>query len=113
MQINSYAGVPLDKIVIGKPNDQGAADNGYMDPSDLATCVSQAQKQGWNGGVMFWEWAGVSALPPDQAKLIMRRTTKAFSRTSSPFSRFSPSIRLILGLCITTLIRPYDLRTTL
>ncbi|ORX37948.1 glycoside hydrolase superfamily [Kockovaella imperatae] len=59
MQINSYAGVPLDKIVIGKPNSPNAADNGYMSPDDLATCVSQAVNQGWNGGVMFWEWEGV------------------------------------------------------
>lgn len=28
MEINSYAGVPLDKIVIGKPLDSGAAYNG-------------------------------------------------------------------------------------
>jgi hypothetical protein len=27
-EINSYAGVPLDKIVIGKPLDSGAASNG-------------------------------------------------------------------------------------
>lgn len=56
MEINSYAGVPLDKIVIGKPLDSGAADNGYMDPSTLAQCVTQANSLGWNAGVMFWEW---------------------------------------------------------
>ena len=56
MEINSSAGVPLSKIVLGKPNDAGAADNGYMDPSTLGQCVSQAQSQGWNGGVMFWEY---------------------------------------------------------
>jgi len=28
MQMQSYAGVPLDKIVIGKPIDANAADNG-------------------------------------------------------------------------------------
>lgn len=56
MEINSYAGVPLEKIVIGKPLDSGAADNGYMDASTLASCVAQAQRKGWNAGVMFWEW---------------------------------------------------------
>ncbi|CAD6569884.1 MAG: hypothetical protein TREMPRED_005496 [Tremellales sp. Tagirdzhanova-0007] len=56
MEINSYAGVPLEKIVIGKPLDPGAADNGYMDPSTLNQCVAQAQALGWNAGVMFWEW---------------------------------------------------------
>ncbi|WVQ96121.1 hypothetical protein IAU59_003223 [Kwoniella sp. CBS 9459] len=55
-EINSYAGVPLNKIVIGKPLDEGAASNGFVDPSVLNTCVSEAQAKGWNGGVMFWEW---------------------------------------------------------
>ncbi|KAK4689927.1 hypothetical protein P7C73_g190, partial [Tremellales sp. Uapishka_1] len=55
-EINSYAGVPLEKIVIGKPLDSGAADSGYMSASDLASCVSQATSKGWNAGVMFWEW---------------------------------------------------------
>lgn len=61
MGINSYAKVPLDKIVIGKPLDPGAADNGYVDGSLLATCVAQAQSEGWNAGVMFWEWAPLVA----------------------------------------------------
>lgn len=60
-EINSYAGVPLNKIVIGKPLDSGAADNGYMSPSTLATCVAQAQSKGWNAGVMFWEWVASEA----------------------------------------------------
>ncbi|WVF68575.1 hypothetical protein IAT40_003344 [Kwoniella sp. CBS 6097] len=55
-EINSYAGVPLNKIVIGKPLDEGAASNGFVDPSVLNTCVTEAQQKGWNGGVMFWEW---------------------------------------------------------
>ncbi|WVR08219.1 hypothetical protein IAU60_005266 [Kwoniella sp. DSM 27419] len=55
-ELNSYAGVPLDKIVIGKPLDEGAAANGFMDASVLTDCVTQAQQKGWNGGVMFWEW---------------------------------------------------------
>ncbi|WWC92982.1 uncharacterized protein L201_007946 [Kwoniella dendrophila CBS 6074] len=55
-EINSSAGLPLDKIVIGKPLDEGAAANGFVDPSILHKCVSQAQAKGWNAGVMFWEW---------------------------------------------------------
>lgn len=61
-EMNSYAGVPLDKIVIGKPLDQAKASNGYMDPASLNTCVRQARSRGWNGGVMFWEWTSVSVL---------------------------------------------------
>jgi chitinase len=60
MEINKFGGVPLNKIVIGKPNDQAAADNGYMDPTTLGQCVALAQAQGWNAGVMFWEWDTVS-----------------------------------------------------
>lgn len=55
-EINSSGGVPLDKIVIGKPINSGAASNGYTDPSTLGGCVSQAQSKGWNAGVMFWEY---------------------------------------------------------
>ncbi|OCF46041.1 hypothetical protein I317_00129 [Kwoniella heveanensis CBS 569] len=55
-EINSYAGVPLNKVVIGKPLDEGAASNGFIDPSVLNTCVTEAQAKGWNAGVMFWEW---------------------------------------------------------
>ncbi len=60
MEINSYAGVPLEKIVIGKPLDADAAANGYMTASALAECVTQAEALGWNAGVMFWEWTNVS-----------------------------------------------------
>nr|XP_019043356.1 hypothetical protein I302_07931 [Kwoniella bestiolae CBS 10118]OCF22286.1 hypothetical protein I302_07931 [Kwoniella bestiolae CBS 10118] len=63
-EINSSAGLPLDKIVIGKPLDEGAAANGFIDASLLAKCVSQAQAKGWNAGVMFWEWTTVSPAVP-------------------------------------------------
>ena len=62
MEINSYAGVPLNKIVIGKPLDAGKASNGYTDPALLHQCVYQARQQGWNGGIMFWEWTSVSSI---------------------------------------------------
>lgn len=41
-------GVSLDKIVIGKPATAGDADNGFIAPATLATCVQQAQSQGWS-----------------------------------------------------------------
>lgn len=49
------AGIPLDKIVIGKQASASDADNGLMAPADLSKCVSQAKSSGWNGGIMFWE----------------------------------------------------------
>jgi hypothetical protein len=32
----------------------------YMTASELAQCVTMAQSVGWNAGIMFWEWTGVS-----------------------------------------------------
>ncbi|KAI0343059.1 glycoside hydrolase [Trametopsis cervina] len=54
------SGVPVSKIVIGKPAP-GDATNGAMSTSTLASCVSQAKNQGWNGGVMVWEWPDAAA----------------------------------------------------
>jgi len=50
------SGVPLNKIVIGKPATTGDATNGYMDPNTLAQCLQSGQAQGWSGGAMTWEW---------------------------------------------------------
>nr|GAT43607.1 glycoside hydrolase family 18 protein [Mycena chlorophos] len=55
------SGVPLSKIVIGKPATSGDASSGYMSSSTLATCVSQAKSQGWNGGAMVWEYPGATS----------------------------------------------------
>ncbi|KDQ61715.1 glycoside hydrolase family 18 protein [Jaapia argillacea MUCL 33604] len=49
-------GVPLNKLVIGKPATQTAASNGYVDPDTLADCVDQAVQKGWSAGVMVWEF---------------------------------------------------------
>ncbi|KAG9308480.1 glycoside hydrolase family 18 protein [Chiua virens] len=49
-------GVSLDKLVIGKPGTSSDASNGYIDPSTLATCVAQAAGQGWDAGVMVWQY---------------------------------------------------------
>lgn len=52
-QIASTAGVPLNKIVIGKPGTTSDASNGYVDPGTLAGCLSQGKSSGWTGGYVF------------------------------------------------------------
>jgi len=47
--------VPKDKLIIGKPTTRGDVTNGYISPSGLAKCVSQAKAKDWKGGVMVWE----------------------------------------------------------
>ncbi|KAJ7934955.1 glycoside hydrolase family 18 protein [Mycena leptocephala] len=42
------SGVPLSKIVIGKPAGTGDANNGFMSASTLATCLATAKNQGWS-----------------------------------------------------------------
>ncbi|KAH8551205.1 glycoside hydrolase superfamily, partial [Umbelopsis sp. PMI_123] len=50
-------GVDSHKLLIGKPaTAAGATNTGYMAPSDLATCISQANSQGWSAGVMLWQY---------------------------------------------------------
>lgn len=49
------SGVPLNKIVIGKPANTGDASNGFIDTTTLAGCLAQAKSQGWNAGAMVWE----------------------------------------------------------
>ncbi|KAJ7890533.1 glycoside hydrolase family 18 protein [Mycena olivaceomarginata] len=56
------SGVPLSKLVIGKPGTTGAADNGFMSTSTLASCLAQAKSQGWNAGAMVWEVSPLSRL---------------------------------------------------
>ncbi|KDR80725.1 hypothetical protein GALMADRAFT_135845 [Galerina marginata CBS 339.88] len=49
-------GVPLNKIVIGKPATSSDASNGFMSTSTLASCLEQAKNQGWTGGAMVWQY---------------------------------------------------------
>ncbi|KAJ7230292.1 glycoside hydrolase family 18 protein [Mycena pura] len=49
-------GVPLNKIVIGKPAAGADATNGFMDPGTLSTCLAQAKAQGWSAGAMTWQY---------------------------------------------------------
>ncbi|KAI0657986.1 glycoside hydrolase [Cubamyces menziesii] len=49
-------GVSINKLVIGKPGSAADATNGFMDPATLGTCVAQAKAQGWNAGIMAFEF---------------------------------------------------------
>ncbi|KAG2050983.1 glycoside hydrolase family 18 protein [Suillus hirtellus] len=55
------AGVSLDKLVIGKPATTADATNGYMNTTLLAQCVDMAYEQGWDAGVMVWEFPDAAA----------------------------------------------------
>jgi chitinase len=55
------AGVSLDKLVIGKPATTADANNGYMNTTLLAQCVDSAYQQGWDAGVMVWEFPDAAA----------------------------------------------------
>ncbi|KAI8613809.1 glycoside hydrolase superfamily [Chytriomyces sp. MP71] len=55
-EINQYLGIPLEKLVIGKPVTSDGAGDGYMDPATLAGCLSQAVAKGWNAGAMGWRY---------------------------------------------------------
>ncbi|KAI5117052.1 hypothetical protein M0805_005291 [Coniferiporia weirii] len=55
------SGVSLDKLVIGKPATTADANNGYIDPATLATCLEQAKSQGWSAGAMSWEFPDAAA----------------------------------------------------
>jgi len=50
-------GIPLGKIVVGKPVESGDADSGYISASTFHSIVAEAQSSlGWNSGVMGWVW---------------------------------------------------------
>ena len=48
-------GVPLNKLVIGKPGAVTDANNGFIDPATLGTCIDQAKAKGWSAGVMSFQ----------------------------------------------------------
>ncbi|KAI0374149.1 glycoside hydrolase [Pilatotrama ljubarskyi] len=50
------AGVPLDKLVIGKTATAADGATGFMDVQALGVCVAQAKKLGWNAGLMTWQY---------------------------------------------------------
>jgi len=61
-EINA-AGVPLAKIVVGKPVTIGDAGNGHVEPATLGGWFRQgASELGWNGGIMGWQWGEKNTL---------------------------------------------------
>lgn len=55
-EINKYSGVPLDKLVVGKPAWENDADDGFMKPTVEGACLNVAVNNGWKGGLSFWEY---------------------------------------------------------
>lgn len=57
MQEIANRGVPLKKIVVGKPATPGDATNtGYVNPSDLGGFFAQYKNsKNWQPSVMFWQ----------------------------------------------------------
>jgi chitinase len=51
------AGIPLNKIVVGKPMFASDASTGFVNLSQLGLWFKQAEQElNWNAGVMFWQW---------------------------------------------------------
>jgi len=49
-------GVDLDKLVIGKPATTSDANNGFMTTTLLAQCAAEAVSNGWDAGIMSWQY---------------------------------------------------------
>jgi len=51
------AGIPLNKIVVGKPVTTADASNGWVSGASLHSLFGQAKSSnGWNAGLMGWVW---------------------------------------------------------
>jgi hypothetical protein len=59
-EIAAY-GIPLEKIVVGKPVRQQDASNGQMTATQINSIFKQARLMGYNTGVMGWMWYGAEA----------------------------------------------------
>lgn len=55
-EISKNENIPLSKLVIGKPATTSDASSGYMDPHSLGKCYASARSQGWNAGMVFWQY---------------------------------------------------------
>jgi chitinase len=61
-EIHAY-GVPLEKIVVGKPVTGSDAGNGWVEAATLGGYFRQAASElGWNGGIMGWQWGEKNTL---------------------------------------------------
>jgi len=57
------AGVPLHKIVLGKPVTGSDASNGYLEASAINAMIKTARTEmGWNAGIMGWQWGDPQTL---------------------------------------------------
>ncbi|CDZ97380.1 Polyadenylation factor I complex, subunit, Yth1 (CPSF subunit) [Phaffia rhodozyma] len=59
-------GIPIEKLLIGKPSTSAQASNGYMSSDLMASCLSEALSTanasgGSLGGVMYWQWESRSS----------------------------------------------------
>lgn len=53
----SELGIPLNKIVVGKPVKEDDAASMWISTSDFNSFVTRAKNElGWEGGVMGWQW---------------------------------------------------------
>ncbi|THU80875.1 glycoside hydrolase [Dendrothele bispora CBS 962.96] len=55
------AGIPQNKVVLGKPATTKDAQQGNMDADVLAGCLETAKGKGWSGGVMAWAYPNADA----------------------------------------------------
>lgn len=53
------SGIPIEKIVIGKPGGPGDGNNGIMDPAAIGSCISSKGNKA--GGVMAWQLSHAGA----------------------------------------------------
>ena len=54
-------GFDINKLVIGKPGGASDANDGFIDPATLGTCVDQAVAGGWKGGIMAFQFPNADA----------------------------------------------------
>ncbi|KAJ7640065.1 glycoside hydrolase family 18 protein [Mycena polygramma] len=60
-EINTDAGIPLAKIVLGKPETTADSKIGVLNATYLGTCVQEAQQKQWNGGLMLWQYSDTAS----------------------------------------------------
>ncbi|CAO1638205.1 unnamed protein product [Sympodiomycopsis kandeliae] len=59
-EIHKQGKIPNEKLIIGKPGAKNLASNGWMSPADIGKCVAEGIQDGWKGGVMYWEYPGIT-----------------------------------------------------
>jgi chitinase len=92
-EIADRCGVPLDKIVFGKPASPGAAYNtGYVAPATLQAMVQKAQAaRAWNAGVMFWQYRDEQASSFAFGKLLSSNAAPKPTPTASATAKPTPT----------------------